>query len=158
MADFLVHFATAFVPARGLRDGRLRAILYVGVCLPDLLFKGLLYLGGASTWACEPTHAPLTLVPLCYAAALLFEEEWRRRAFWALLAGSCLHLLLDVGKSYTGAGVIPWGFPLTMNRVETGCYLPEDTLLMMAPALGLILLTEAVSRLIRRRASASPRP
>lgn len=157
MADFLVHFATAYVPAKGLRDGRLRAILYVGVCLPDLFFKGLLYLGGASTWACEPSHAPLMLVPLCYAAALLFEENWRARAFGALLAGSILHLLLDFGKSYLGAGVIPWGFPFTMGRAELGWYVPEDTLLLMAPALGLIIVAEAAHRLILR-ASASPRP
>ncbi len=155
MADFLVHFATAFVPAKGLRDGRLRAVLYAGVCLPDLLFKGLLYLGGASTWACEPTHAPLALIPLCYAAALLFEEEWRARAFGALLGGSLLHLLLDLAKSYLGTGVIPWGFPFTMARAELGLYMPEDTILLMAPALGLILLTEAAHRLIRR---ASPKP
>jgi hypothetical protein len=157
MADFLVHFATAYAPGLALRDARLRAILYVGVCLPDLAFKGLLYVFGASTWACEPSHSPLTLLPLCYAAAMLFEESWRARAFGALLGGSILHLLLDLGKSYSGSGVIPWGFPFTMGRVELGAYGPEDTLLLMAPALGLILLTEAAYRLTGRRASPSPR-
>jgi hypothetical protein len=157
MADFLVHFATTYAPGVALRDARLRAILYVGVCLPDLVFKGLLYVGGASTWACEPSHAPLALIPLCYTAAMLFEESWRARAFGALYGGSLLHLLMDLGKSYTGAGVIPWGFPFTMGRVELGAYGPEDTLLLMAPALGLILLAEAAHRL-RGRASASPRP
>ncbi len=158
MADFLVHFATAYAPGVGLRDARLRAILYVGVCLPDLLYKGLLYGAGASTWACEPTHAPLALLPMCYAAALLFEESWRARAFWALLGGSYLHVLLDMAKSYQGAGVIPWAYPFTMGREELGWYMPEDTLLLMGPALGLILLAEAAHRLIRRRASSAPPP
>ena len=59
MADALTHFATAYLPARGLRDGRVRAILYVGVILPDVLYKTLQYCFGAPIWLCEPTHSPL---------------------------------------------------------------------------------------------------
>jgi hypothetical protein len=147
MADLLVHAASAYLPGRALRDARLRAVLYVGVCLPDLLYKGALYLWGASTWFCESSHAPLALVPTCYAAALLFEEAWRKRAFGALLAGSWLHLLLDLGKDYLGSGVILWGFPFTMDRVELGAYAPEETLLLTAPSLALILLVELAARI-----------
>lgn len=150
MADLWVHFATAYAPARGLPDGRLGAILYVGVCLPDLVYKGLLYLAGASTWACEPSHSPLAMIPLCYAAALLFEEAWRARAFATLYGGTLLHLLVDAGKNYLGAGVIPWAFPFSMSRLEVSLYFPEDTWRLMAPAAGLILLAEALSRLTRR--------
>ncbi len=149
MAEFLSHFATAYLPGKMLRDGRLRSILYAGVCLPDVLYKGLLYLAGASTWACEPTHSPLGLLPFCYAVSLLFEEGWRARAFWALYAGSILHVLLDLAKCYTGAGVIMWGFPFTTDRAELGLYMPEDTTLLMAPALILILSAEIAHRLIR---------
>ena len=95
-----------------------RALLYLGVCLPDLLFKSLLYLGGAPTWLCEPTHSPLGLVVFCYGAALLFEEPWRKRAFLALLGGSYLHLLFDFGKNYLGSGVILWAFPFSIHRVR----------------------------------------
>ncbi len=147
MADLLVHFATAYVPGRALRDGRLRAVLYVGVCLPDVLYKGLLYLFGAPTWLCEPTHAPLGLVPWCYGIALLFEPEWRKRAFWALLAGSWLHVLVDLGKSHMGSGVIVWPFPFSMHRVELGWYRPEDTVLLMLPAAALVAAVELGSRL-----------
>ena len=154
MADLLVHFASAFAAGRPLRDGRLRAIVYLGVCLPDLLYKSLLYLGGAPTWLCEPTHSPLGLIPFCYAAALLFEEEWRKRAFGALLAGGCLHLLVDLGKNYMGTGVIVWAFPFSMNAVELGWYYPEDTVYLMAPSLALIVVLELASTVMgRRRAS-----
>lgn len=152
MADLFVHFATAHVPGRALRDARLRAVLYVGVCLPDVLYKGALTLWGASTWFCEPTHSPLGLVPICYAAALLFEESWRRRAFLALLGGAYLHVLVDLGKDYLGSGVIAWAFPFTMDTAELGWYAPEETLLLMAPALALVLVVELIARL-----SASPR-
>lgn len=151
MADLLFHFATAFAPGQALRDGRLRAVLYVGVCLPDLLYKGLLYLGGAPTWLCEPTHAPLGLVPICYAAALFFEEEWRPRAFGALLAGSWLHLLVDAGKDYMGQGVIPWAFPFSMDRVELGWYRPEHTGTMMIAAAVVVAVAELGAILRGRR-------
>jgi len=156
VADLLVHFASGFAAGRPLRDGRLRAILYLGVCLPDLLYKGLLYLGGAPNWLCEPTHSPLGLVLFCYAAAMLFEEEWRKRAFAALLAGAYLHVLFDLGKNYLGAGVILWAFPFSMETVELGWYYPEDTIAFMLPALGVILLVELVGGLATR--FSGPRP
>lgn len=156
MADLLVHFATAFAPGQALRDGRLRSVLYLGVCLPDILYKSLLYLGGAPTWLCEPTHSPLALVPWCYAAAMLFEEEWRPRAFGALLAGSWLHLLLDAGKDYMGQGVILWGFPFTMDRVEFGLYGPEDTATLMAGSVVAIAVVE-LGALLRRRVTSPAR-
>jgi hypothetical protein len=151
MADLLFHFATVFAPGQALRDGRLRAVVYLGVCLPDLLYKGFLYLAGAPTWFCEPTHSPLALLPICYAAALLFEEAWRPRAFAALLAGSWLHLLVDAGKSYMGKGVIPWAFPFSMIRFELGWYRQEDTATMMIAALVVVCVIELRSgRKIRK--------
>ncbi len=154
MADLLVHFASAFAAGRPLRDGRLRSIVYLGVCLPDLLYKSLLYLGGAPTWLCEPTHSPLGLIPFCYAGAMLFEEEWRKRAFGALLGGAYLHVLVDLGKNYMGSGVILWAFPFSMDAVELGWYYPEDTVYLMLPSLALIVVLELASRLMaRRRAS-----
>ncbi len=151
MADLLVHFATAHAPGRALRDDRTRALLYAGVCLPDVLYKGLLYLFGAQTWACEPTHSPLGLLPMCYVLAMLFEEPWRRRAFGALLAGAWLHLLVDVAKNYLGTGVILWAFPFSMDLVELGWYFPEQTIALMPAALALVLATELVARLASRR-------
>jgi membrane-bound metal-dependent hydrolase YbcI (DUF457 family) len=154
VADLLVHAASAFVAGRPLRDGRLRAILYFGVCLPDVLFKTLLYLGHAPSWLCEPTHSPLGLLPICYVGALLFEEPWRKRAFAALLAGGWLHLLLDLGKNYLGSGVIAWAFPFSMRTVELGWYNSEDSIYFMLPALAVMGITELIFR--RRRSSVPP--
>lgn len=156
MADLLVHVASAFVVGRPLRDGRLRSIVYLGVCLPDLLYKALLYLGNSSTWLCEPTHAPLGQIPFCYAASLLFEEAWRKRAFAALLCGGWMHLLLDFAKSYMGAGVIPWAFPFSMQTVELGWYYPDDSVALMLPALGVMAVVELLCRALRARRPASP--
>jgi hypothetical protein len=156
MADLLVHVASAFVVGRPLRDGRLRSIVYLGVCLPDLLYKTLLYLGNSPTWLCEPTHAPLGQIPFCYAASLLFEEAWRKRAFVALLGGGWLHLLLDFAKSYMGAGVIPWAFPFSMETAELGWYYPDGSVALMLPALGVIAAVELLCRALKARRTASP--
>jgi len=127
MADLLVHAASAYVAARPLRDHRLRSIVYVGVCLPDLLYKGLLYFGGAPNYLCEPTHSPLGLLPFCYALSLFFEEAWRKRAFGAMLGGAYLHLLFDLGKNYVGS------------------------VTLMLPALAVIALVELCTGRLRRR-------
>jgi hypothetical protein len=155
MADLLVHFASGFAAGRPLRDGRIRSIFYLGVCLPDLLYKLLLYVGNAPTWLCEPTHSPFGLIPFCYVGALLFEEAWRPRAFVALLAGGGLHLLLDVGKNYMGHGVILWAFPFSMQAVELGWYYPEQSPLFWLPALVVVAAVELGVRL-RDRRPASP--
>jgi hypothetical protein len=151
MADLLVHVASAFVAGRPLRDGRLRSVLYLGVCLPDVLYKTLLYVGGAPNWLCEPTHSPLGLIPFCYAGALLFEEAWRKRAFGALLGGAYLHVLFDLGKNYMGSGVILWAFPFSMRTVELGWYYGEDSVFFMPAALAVIALVELAGRLSARR-------
>lgn len=146
MADLLVHAATAFVPARPLRDGRVRSILYVGVCLPDLLYNGLLHLLDGPPLLCEPIHSPLGVLPWCLLGAFLFEESWRNRAFWALLAGCWLHLLVDVGMDSVGDGVVLWAFPFTMDRFELGWYRAEDSIMLMLLSLVLILLAEMSQR------------
>jgi hypothetical protein len=142
MTDLLVHFATAFASGQALRDGRLRAVLYLGVCLPEILHQGLLFLGGASPWVRLPVHSPLGLLPWCFAAALLFEEEWRARAFGALLAGSWLHLLVEAGRDSMGEGEIAWAFPFTMERVGFALYRPQDTGTMILAAAVVIAIVE----------------
>lgn len=150
MADLLTHLASGWLPGRALRDARARAVLYVGICLPDVIYKFLFTSLGASTWVCELGHAPLVVPVFCYALALLFEEAWRRRVFFALWAGSWLHILIDLGKNYLGDGVILWGFPFTMDLVELGLYRNEDMATVMPFALVFILVVELAARRLRR--------
>lgn len=153
MADLLTHVAVANLGAKASRDDRVRALVLAGTCLPDILFKGLLYGTGSSTWAAEASHAPLPIVAFCYGAALLFEEPFRPRAFVALAAGMFLHILIDAGKDYMGQGVILWLFPFTMDRIELALYRPEETIFMTIGAAALLVGTELVFRALK-----SPRP
>ncbi|HXX92744.1 MAG TPA: hypothetical protein VEN81_03870 [Planctomycetota bacterium] len=116
MPNLLFQFAAAFAVGQGLRDGRLRSVLYAGVCLPEILHQGFLLLAGTSAWFCLPLHSPLGMVPWCYLGALLFEAGWRPRAFGALLAGSWIHLLVEGIHDSWGEGGVLWAFPVTLAR------------------------------------------
>ncbi|HEX7899731.1 MAG TPA: hypothetical protein VF950_18325, partial [Planctomycetota bacterium] len=93
-----------------LRDGRRRAILWLGVCLPDAIAWAWTGLLGSPAELTIPLRSPLGLLPWCAAAALCFEADWRPRAFLALLAGGWIRLALG--------GPIYWAFPFSMARLE----------------------------------------
>lgn len=149
MADLLTHAAIANLAARpaGPRE---RALVLAGTTLPDLLFKGFYFFTGSPTWYAEPTHSPLVVPVFCGLIALLFEPSLRRKAFACLLVGAWLHVLVDLGKSYMGHGVILWAFPFSMDRVELGAYSTYESLWLMAASAALIVVTELVARVLRR--------
>lgn len=146
MADLLTHVAVANLCAKAVRDDRVRAVVVVGTCVPDVAYKGLLYLAGSATWAAEPSHSPIPLAALCLAAALLFEESFRPRAFLGLFLGSLLHVAIDLGKDYMGQGVILWAFPFSTHRVELGWYHAEHWPAMMAVSAVVLVVTELAWR------------
>lgn len=138
MAGLLVHVAAAAALAQVFRDGRLRAVLYVGACLPDVLRGILGFMSGDSLGIAGPAHSPLGLLPWCFAAALLFEEDWRGRAFGALLGGSWLHLGVDALLGTSGPeGLLP-GFPFSSHRLEKG-WLPAIDPWILVTASGVML-------------------
>jgi hypothetical protein len=153
VAGSLVHLASVYLPAQALRDRRFRAVLYLGAILPDLLKAGVTYLLGASRAVADATHAPLVLLAVAYAGALLFEEAWRTRAFGALLLGAGAHVLID-GAGGAGWGIL-WAFPLSMGRAELGGWGPEAAAPLELGAGGLLLLWELGRRAFRR---SPPRP
>jgi len=93
-----------------MSDGRRRALVWLGLALPDLLAWILRGLLGAPEALTVPLRSPLGLLPWCAAAALLFERDWRARAFVALALGAGLRLAFE--------GPIYWAFPFTTARVD----------------------------------------
>jgi hypothetical protein len=149
MADLLTHVAVANLFGKATKESRVRAVFLVGTCVPDITYKGLLLFADSPTWLAEPSHAPLPLLALCYGLAMLFAESFRKQAFGALYLGGLLHILIDLGKSYFGQGVILLAFPFSMERYELGLYRPEQAVYMMAGAAVLFLATELVFRRTR---------
>lgn len=93
-----------------MSDGRRRALFWLGLVLPDLLAWGWRGLLGAPEALAAPLRSPMGLLPWCGALALLFEREWRARAFVLLALGAWLRL--PFGEP------IYWAFPFTLDRVE----------------------------------------
>ncbi len=151
MPDLAVHVCAGLLGSKFLRDPAGRALFVAGNCLPDLASKTM-DLGFVSPPAfSEATHTPFGILCLAYAAAMLFEEGWRQRAFLLLAAGSLLHLLMDAAKDCLGCGVISWGFPLSLHRWEFGLYPVEGSPWILLPgALAAVLLVEGLGALRRR--------
>ena len=151
MPDLAVHVCAGLLAAKLVRDPAGRALFVAGNCLPDLAQKTL-DLGFASPPPfTEATHTPFGILCLSYAASLLFEEAWRRRAFRLLALGSLLHLLMDSAKDCLGCGVIGWTFPFSFHRTELGLYPTEQSAVLLLPwFLGAVLLAEVLGALGRR--------
>ena len=152
MPDLAVHVCAAVVAGKSIRDPAGRAVFYLGNCLPDLAQKTL-NLGAASPISfSEVTHTPFGILCLAYAAAMLFEEGWRTRAFRLLATGALLHVFMDAAKSYLGHGVILWAFPLSLARHEFGWYPPEASPTLLLPwAAAAAVAAEILDYRLRRR-------
>ena len=93
-----------------MKDARWRAILWAGVCLPDAIAWLWTAVLASPVELTAPLRSPLGVLPWCAAGALLFEPDWRGRAFLALLLGAWIRLALG--------GPIYWAFPFSMARVD----------------------------------------
>lgn len=126
MADLLTHYVTARVTGLRIRDRATATVFTLGVFLPDLLGKPLGMISSLPDLFEVPTHTPIGLVFACGAICFLFAPGFRRRAFWALYAGSLVHLLADLAKSYLGRGAVSLLHPFSTQGFELGLYRTED--------------------------------
>ena len=153
MTELAVPLALAFALSRGVRDARWRALLYLGVCLPDL-GRALIDLQGAGPASLAfPLHSPLGLAVWCAAVALLFEEDWRLRAFAALTAGGLFHLAIDAlaAPADSGRGVY-WALPWTVERLELGLLPETSPWLLRTGAAGVVIAAALLTSRVRRSA------
>lgn len=150
MPDLFTHFAAARLPAAGLRDRRLQALLLAGTFLPDVASKGLYWVAQARDTFIAPSHSLLGLLLLCYGAALLLDLPLRRAGFACLYAGAALHLFLDVLKENVGIGALRPFVPFHPAAVELGWIPTEDVVYLLPLDLLLLLAAWAVERRLRR--------
>jgi hypothetical protein len=148
MADLLTHLATVYVPTRlGVRDPAVRSLVYLGVCLPDLLSRAGMGIRVAGDLTMHDViHTPAVQLLGALALSQLFVRGLRGPAFGALLFGGLMHLLVDAGKATLGTSGVMWGFPGSLRTGEWDLYLPEDAVYLMAPALLLIVLARRLGR------------
>jgi hypothetical protein len=148
-----MHYAAGRVATAGARPTVFRECLLLGALLPDIPAKAadsLLEL----EWAASVSHTPLLWAPLAYLVAHLFAERLRPSAFWGLLLGGWIHILVDVAKDNMGFGILMLGFPFSWRTFALGLYYPENSLAQAPWCLGAVLLVEWFTR---RREKASAR-
>jgi len=140
MADLLTHYVSARVVGLGLRVRATAMVFTLGAFLPDLLGKPLGHLPGIPDLAEVPTHSLLGLLFACGAACFLFAPDFRRRAFLALYAGSLVHILGDVLKTYLGRGSVVLLHPFSLRSFEVGLYRSEDVFYLLPANLGILAI------------------
>ncbi len=153
MADLLTHYVSARVTGLGIRDRATATVFALGVFFPDLLGKPLGAMPFLPDLVEAPTHSLLGLLLACGAASFLFASDFRRRAFWALYAGSLLHVLADLLKTYLGRGAVMLLHPFSLQGFELGFYRTEDVFYLLPANLGILAILWVMGR---KRKSVEP--
>jgi len=122
VADLLTHYVSARIPGGFIADERARTTLALGVFLPDLVGKGLEAIPWMPNHAHAPSHSILGLMCTSLAAAMLFAEDFRFKAFATILFGQLLHVAVDVAKDCQGQGAAYLLLPFALDSFEMGYY------------------------------------
>lgn len=143
MADLFTHASIAVLVRLYQRDPRGVATFVAGTCLPDLarvpatLLTRLRWdFPHIPEWLCyvwAPLHLPAGMLGASFLTALVFREDRRRTAFVNILAGSLLHLFVDLFQAHLGLGYLLF-FPLSEWDFEFGL-IGSETTVMWAPFL-----------------------
>jgi hypothetical protein len=131
MPDLFTHLVTARVPGAFVRDRRLQALLVIGTFLPDLAAKGMYWVLWAGQEFSHASHTVLGVVLISYLTSLFVEERIRRPAFFLLMAGGLIHILIDLIKCYLGTGAVALLLPLSPTSFEFGLIKPENVIYLV---------------------------
>lgn len=154
MPDLMTHLLIPYALGRpSLRRSGL-ALLCLGAVLPDLFSRvPAIVLGRTqAAWVFSAFHTPAGVLVLCLGLALLFPREIRKTCLGWLLAGSGVHLLLDLMQKTVLAGNYYWFFPFSFKRFQVELFWPDQTVFAVPFLLLLALGAELYSRRRKDRA------
>jgi membrane-bound metal-dependent hydrolase YbcI (DUF457 family) len=150
MADLFTHFVAARVPGAFVRDRRLQALLVIGTFLPDIAGKGLYWVLRNPDSSVQSTHSIAGILLISYLACLFVEESFRRPSFFALAAGTAIHVLVDMTKDNLGAGAVFPFLPISTRGVELGWIDPENVVLLIPIDAAILGVAWILERRFRR--------
>lgn len=137
MPDLITHTAIASF----FSDKQYRYIFFLllGAILPDVtrLFFVLFPDNYTAYWFFTGMHSPLILVLLALLVVQFFAKSLRKPAFWWIMLGVAIHLILDSLQLHYGEFAYPWFFPFSLQGTEFGLFWPEDPL-YIAPVLAIL--------------------
>jgi len=150
MPDLMTHFAVAHLARRVREHGDFSvapmnaALFYLGTLLPDLIAKpaSILFSQSRAMWLTMPAHTPAGILLVCYMLAMLYPEEKRKSYMKCLMAGTALHLALDLLQKHVSQGTYYLFFPFTWLTWHIPLFWPSDSVLAILPLLILIAIIE----------------
>lgn len=127
MPDLLTHFLVAFLIVKILKIKRYYSLFYIGAILPDV--SKIYFIDASHIWFYIPLHTPIVIALTCLLIAFFFENEIRKKIFTLLIAGSFLHLFLDLFQKHIDVTFgYKWFFPVSWNSFEIGLFWPESSI------------------------------
>lgn len=144
MPDLVTHISVAFI-VKALNRRPMTPVFVAGTVLPDLLSRipekalllcheHVLELPRFVLYTPAVAHLPTGILVWSLALAFFFPEDVRLLAWWNLLAGALLHVLLDLTQAHLGSAYTLL-FPfLYLKHLEVG-WLGTETSLIAAPFL-----------------------
>lgn len=149
MPDLITHLSFSYFINKPFRILRNSTLFYCGAVLPDLATRVFSIPYHPAEYALGPLHTPLGIVLLCLLLSFFFAEAERKQVFVSLIAGSSLHLFLDLFQKHMQPGYRLL-FPFSWKTFEFGLLWPE-TIVSMVP---LWILIIGVIELRNRRKAA----
>ena len=145
MPDLFAHFASGYLPSRHQKIQKYDALLVLGAVLPDLLSRIpdivlVRFFHLPVEYFFRALHAPIVVILSCYLLSFLFERSIRFKSFLSLVAGSCLHLVLDLMQQQFFEGVSMPFIPFSMKTVQWGLFHYNASLVAFPPLLVIVLL------------------
>jgi hypothetical protein len=149
MPDLITHQSISYLANKPLEIIRNSTLFYCGAVLPDLATRAFSIPYHPAEFALGPLHTPLGIALLCLLLSFFFAEAERKQVFVSLIAGSSLHLFLDLFQKHMQPGY-PLLFPFSWRTFKLGLLWPE-TIVSMVP---LWLVIISVTAFLFRRKSA----
>ena len=145
MPDLFVHFASGYLPSRYQQIRKYDALLVLGAVLPDLLSRIPIiilvrFFHLPVEYFFRALHTPIVLILFCYMLSFLFERSMRFKSFLSLVAGSFLHLVLDLMQQQFFDGVYMLFIPFSMKTVQWGWFHYNSSLVVFPPLFVIVLL------------------
>ncbi|KAA3619529.1 MAG: hypothetical protein DWQ05_02050 [Calditrichaeota bacterium] len=139
MPDLISHIATGYLFFPSFNHRAWFGLFVIGVCLPDLATRPFYILFPDLFWYVMPMHTPVGIVLLALGLSGLFVAGQRNQVFMLLMAGSALHLFIDLWQKHVHGGYTIF-FPFSWDIYEFGYIWPHETLYFLPLWLSIAVL------------------
>ncbi len=150
MPDLLTHYTAAYFLTRSSAFSRFRSLFYLGTILPDIISRPIYILVPKLAVYTVAMHTPVFLLFLSLFLTEFFQNDIKKNARNYLFMGILLHLALDLLQKHLVGGYF-WFFPFSWKTFEIGLFWPEAPLQFAPVWVLLILLTEAIYYIRKRK-------